>query len=613
MVGPNGAGKSTILAALNLFFSHTNLLHSQTKSATIDDFHNHDTTNPIKITVTFADLNAAARDALAAYVRQDRLSVTAVAEFDPDTRRVTVAHYGQRLGVDRFRECFEHLESGTAANAKDEFRKLRDEFPELPDSKTKETIRQALLEYERTHQEKCTLIPSADNFYGFEGDGKLSPFIQWVYVPAVKDAAEEASEGKNTALGKLLERTVRQHTKLASDFADLHSRASAEFSEIINRNQGDLDALASRLRDRLQSWSQPGIDLSIKWSADPARSVTLAQPTGYVQTRDGDFSGTLDRMGHGLQRSYLFAILHELADVESGHGPTLVLGIEEPELYQHPPQARHLAETLKRMSDSNNQVLLTTHSPLFVRGEDCECVRMVSRAHDPATNPVRWLDKTALKTRLDAVMEKPSAKSPSGLLAHISQDVQPHLAEMFFTDRVVFVEGPEDVAYIVTYLHCLNKWQDFRRHGGHIVPVYCKSNLLRPAALAEAFQIPYFVVFDADSNCPDKWRAIHARDNSQLLALLGQSTLSPFPAMNAIGCNHAVFATTLADCVLSEIGDGADRLRQEATRFEGRHERMPKNAVAISTWLTSAFEAGLKSATLESMCMSLASERWRPS
>jgi hypothetical protein len=547
LVGANGAGKSTILAALNLFFSNSHLLNTASRTPTLDDFHQGDASAPIEITVTFTDLSQQAKTVLADYVRIDTLSVTAVVHMDHDAAKTTVTHFGERRGMDSFRKCFDLTESGSAAEVKAEYSRLQSEYSGLQVYRSKDQARAALLEYERHNPDDCSLIRSKDNFYGFAGDGKLGPFIQWVYIPAVKDAAEEATEGRNTALGKLLQRTVRGKTNLDTEIRTLLSTTQSAYGAIVERNQSDLDNLASRLNTRLESWAHPGVNLAVRWGGDAGRAVQITLPTGYIETRDGDFRGTLESMGHGLQRSYLFAILHELAEVNTEDGPTLALGIEEPELYQHPPQARHLADTLKKLSEGGNQVIITTHSPLFVRGEDCECVRVVSRTGVSRANPIRRLNRDALKSRLDAVLGKPSAQSPKGLVARISQDIQPHLAEMFFAERVVFVEGPEDVAYLLTYLHCLGLWGDFRRSGSHVIPVYGKSNLLRPLAIAENFEIPTFAVFDGDADAECRWRKDHERDNVRLLSFLGQSHLGPFPVTDVVAPNFAVFRTQLAE------------------------------------------------------------------
>jgi hypothetical protein len=63
--------------------------------------------------------------------------------------------------------------------------------------------------------EQCVPIESEDQFYGVSrGKNKLDKYIQWVFIPAVKDAASEQLEARNTALGRLLERTVRSKVSL---------------------------------------------------------------------------------------------------------------------------------------------------------------------------------------------------------------------------------------------------------------------------------------------------------------------------------------------------------------------------------------------------------------
>jgi len=81
-VGANGAGKSTVLAALNVFFREQSSCTDTTK-LTDEDYYCRDTVNPIRITVTFDDLSASAKEELSAYVRQNELVVTAEIVFDP--------------------------------------------------------------------------------------------------------------------------------------------------------------------------------------------------------------------------------------------------------------------------------------------------------------------------------------------------------------------------------------------------------------------------------------------------------------------------------------------------------------------------------------------------
>lgn len=118
--------------------------------------------------------------------------------------------------------------------------------------------------------------------------------------------------------------------------------------------------------------------------SDLNKSVVVQPPVAGIKTGDANFFGSINRMGHGLQRSYLLALLQELAASDGENAPTLLLGVEEPELYQHPPQARHLADVLEALSIENNQILITTHSPIFVKGQGFENVRLVTASGNTA-------------------------------------------------------------------------------------------------------------------------------------------------------------------------------------------------------------------------------------
>ncbi len=97
---------------------------------------------------------------------------------------------------------------------KELFEALEQDDPELAifkGKKTKEAMYKTLREFESERPDQCVLLPSEDHFYGIsKGANRLQKYVQWVFVPAVKDAAEEQSESKNGALGKLLARRFAQ-------------------------------------------------------------------------------------------------------------------------------------------------------------------------------------------------------------------------------------------------------------------------------------------------------------------------------------------------------------------------------------------------------------------
>jgi putative ATP-dependent endonuclease of OLD family len=605
-VGPNGAGKSSILAALNVFFREQSGAPTDINKLTDEDYFTKNTANSVRITVTFDDLNPVAQAELPAYVRQNELVVTAEAVFDTNSGVGIVRHFGQRFGMDAFRHFFEAEKAGAKAGELTPiFETLRQQFPDLPNARSKDDKAEALRTYEGAHPNQCVMIPSEDNFYGVNSTGKLASFVQWVYVPAVKDAGEEGQEGKNTALGKLIARAVRTRTTFEAELETLRTQTLTSYRELLERNQGSLTDISHSLQRRLESWAHPNVRLGMAWLSDPNKSVVLQQPVAGIKTGEGDFLGSLSRMGHGLQRSYLLALLQELAGSEAADAPTLILGCEEPELYQHPPQARHLADVFTELATGNNQILVTTHAPLFVSGDGFENTRLVRRPNPNAGTSVRALTFPNLCARIRAALGEDQHRRIEGLVAKIHQALQPGIAEMFFARVPVLVEGFEDVSYITTELHLANQWSDFRRLGCHLIPVNGKDKLIQPLAIAVELGIPVFVVFDADGDTVRlDHRIKHERDNRALISLLGAAH-NHFPAANVCAGNHAIWQTNLTEVVKADFDANYERLANAARVNYAQEGGLEKNNLFIADWLAAARSENIVSATLGQLCQSI--------
>jgi energy-coupling factor transporter ATP-binding protein EcfA2 len=603
-VGANGAGKSNVLYALNVFFREQGASATDVMKLSEEDYFNKDTSKPIRVTLTFDELNEHAQGDLKDYFRQGELVVTAEAEYDPESGYGQVQHFGQRLGIEEFRRFFEADKAGKKAGELGQiFDELRTRFPGVANARSKDDKASALRAFEAEHPDQCLLIESEDNFYGINSTGKLASFVQWVCVPAVKDAGEEGQESKNTALGKLIARAVRTRINFDDDINALRADTLAKYQELLDRNQAGLSDISQALQRRLADWAHPDVRLGVEWLSDPAKAVQLQQPVAGIKTGEGDFLGSLARMGHGLQRSYLLALLQELADSDAPNAPTLILGCEEPELYQHPPQARHLADVLRELASGNNQVLITTHSPLFVTGEGFEDVRLVRRPNVNAPSTCSWvvLDRICARIR-EAAGGTDTQRPIEGLVAKIHQALQPNIAEMFFSRVPILVEGLEEVAYITTQLHVSGKWHEFRRLGCHLVPVNGKDKLIQPLAIAIELGLPAFVIFDADGDVEkEERRKRHAVDNRTLLALLGIDS-PPFPPAHLWGDNHAVWQTTLTQTIKDDFGPEYSRFTEPARVNYAQEGGLEKNSLFIADWLTAATAGGCVTPTLVRLC-----------
>ena len=468
---------------------------------------------------------------------------------------------------------------------------------------------EALHRYEAAHPEACVLIPSEDLFYGFsKGANRLAKYIQWVFVPAMKDAATEQSEGKHTALGKILSRTLESKIGFEDRLKVLKEKFWQEYQELLNENQAGLSTLSKRLNRKFHEWSHPNSTVRLEWRRDETTALKVEEPIAELIAGDGSFEGCISRFGHGFQRSYLIALLQELAGDRSHKGPRLILACEEPELYQHPPQARHLAEVFQVLSKQNAQVMVCTHSPYFVSGNGFEHVRVIRKCQQTHRSSSKHVPFENLEQKVAEAYGERRTSRP-GAIAKIHQSLQPSINEMLFTPVLILVEGLEDVAYITSHLQLDGLWEDYRRLRCHLVPAAGKSFMVQPLALAKALDIPTFVIFDSDGDeeKPEN-RIRHARDNTALLRLCGFRDHEPFPTETFWHESLVVWDTNLGKTVAADFGtEGWNFYRQAARTEHGNASGLDKNALFIASTLTHACNAGNKSPTLSKLCQGILS------
>lgn len=487
------------------------------------------------------------------------------------------------------------------------YKKIRSKYSELPQETTKNRMTDALRTHEESHPELSELVPAETQFYGWtRGRNLLDKYIQWVYIPAVKDASIEQEENAKTALGKLLARTVRTKIDFAESLDNLKKVAEEQYTKILEKHKEDLDGLQMSIEKRLQDYSGPRSRLQLRWHYDAKESISIRDPMARADIGDGDFMGEIARSGHGLQRIFLVTILHELVGNEQKGGPKLLLGIEEPELYQHPPQAQHLADVLERLSkpENNSQVVVTTHSPYFVSSKSFEQVRMVKKVEGNRISKVSQMTYDKLSSRLSlALSEEPAPVN--NLMARVGQIMMPSQNELFFTSVAVIVEGQEDLAYVSTQLSISGKLSEFKKLGCHFIIAGCKRNLSRLIAIAQEFKIPFFVLFDADGNESNAdTRRQHDKDNSCILNLCGINNVEAFPKEVFWGDNIVIWPTNIKEMVKADFGqskflDAENNVRNQYNLLAGVRD---KNKMLIAYTLNYLHDQSKQSVSLIKLC-----------
>jgi energy-coupling factor transporter ATP-binding protein EcfA2 len=630
-VGPNGAGKSTILCALNIFFRNLESAPTDLSSLVPEDFHLQDTNKPIEIAVTFTELSDEAKADFKEYVRQDRLTISAVAVFDPATGYADVKQYGLRLGMESLKPFFKALGDGVLVkDLQAIFSDLQLADPDLAALKlktTKDAMVSGLHAYEESKPGACVLIPSEDQFYGFSrGANRLAKYVQWVFIPAVKDASDEQSGTKTSALGKLLTRTVSAKSSFGADLESLVSDTRSKYQAILDANQSALDGISVSLEKHLTEWAHPEASLKVVWENDPVKAVNVAPPLAGVVAGESGFEGKLARLGHGFQRSFLLALLQELAQTDDQNAPTLLLGCEEPELYQHPPQARHLSSVFESLSGQNAQIIVTSHSPYFVSGQHFESIRLVNRTGNATSSKISAYPISELAKRYAEVTGEP-LRTGLGATVKLHQALQPSLAEMFFTQKLVLVEGLEDIAYIHAWFVVADKWNEFRKSGVHVVASNGKSELIRPAIIATELGISTMAVFDADGDKITKKdvtgtvvdntsvRLCNEKENRALARIFGGDETNLFPSgvlwFDRLVVWPSDFGSILKNEFQISLGPQGDaqfeHIQNQARVDAGNAGGLEKNTMYIGFLLERLVAAKASSPSLEKLAQKILS------
>ena len=597
LVGRNGSGKSTFLKALEIFYDPS-------ARVTAEDFYAEDTTRNIEIAVTFDGLSQESKKLFAPYIENNTLSVVRV--FAEPQGKKSGTYHGLRLQNPEFQQIRQ------AGGNRDITRKYNEvkkdpQYASLPTVRSAADAQTALLDWERENPERCKRIRDDGQFFGFTqvGQGYLGRFTKFIHVPAVRDAQDDATENRGSCVTEIMDLVVRSVLASRPDVTTFKERTQVEYRTIMNpANLSELSDLGQSLSATLKSYV-PDANVVLRWTE--FADIQIPMPEAEVRLQEDDYESSVERTGHGLQRALILTMLQHLVaaresdfqspELESQSGsehqtnntqlPSLILAIEEPELYQHPSRQRHLASVLLQLATgaipgvaANTQVIYTTHSPLFVGLHHFDQIRVLRKTSQSSGKPkATRLEAASLAAVADELWRATGAKGPpfksDTLLPRLRAILTPWMSEGFFADTVVLVEGEDDRAALLGIAHSMGR--DFDSHGIAVIPCFGKSNLDRPLVIFRQLGIPIYVVWDGDFGGADA----KPDSNRYLLRLLGHPE-EDWPNFVADSC--ACFKYNLETALEEEVGsEQFDQLlaTAQAEFGIGKKTQALKNAAVI--------------------------------
>ena len=169
--------------------------------------------------------------------------------------------------------------------------------------------------------------------------------IDFYFIPAIRTESEAL---------RVVESLIDKQLSTLEKNSDYIAAKSA----IEKLQQGVLDKISKQLISPLREFlpSVKGVQINLKESSYRG----LAHHRADIMIDDGTPT-LLQQKGDGIKSLTALAMLN----IPISHDRMSVIAIEEPESHLHPGGARQLYETINALS-ANHQVVLTTHSPLFV-------------------------------------------------------------------------------------------------------------------------------------------------------------------------------------------------------------------------------------------------------
>lgn len=504
LIGENNAGKSSVLLALSLFINGSTL--------TSHDFY--DNCENITIDILFSDIRSG--DLLRLTTEQGERIKGII--YDGTMHLVRIYDTNGKSSLkckrllpndNRLNSTYigELLQGKRGAAIKDA---LIQEFPEHASHFNEITTitlakeKAEVIAQEVLNEHKSLQVDDLPT--GIENSIKnLLP--EPIFITAVKDFKDDVKHKESTSFGRLMGILLgliesdhsfqNAWTALDALYNSLNKISGTDGTNKDNRLE-QIKNVEDKVTQILNG-NFPGVGIEIK-----IPKIDLKQLLSNAQLIiDDGVPGNIESKGDGLKRAVTYSLLRAYVELKKDKQRTTEIGgsastdgtsipqpylflFEEPELYLHPSAQRILFDALATLSSSENQVFLTTHSPIFFSPESTGSFIRLKKAAQADGKPCSKIDSINLVSDL-------AAKDVFQILCFENN------AAAFFADHVLLVEGDCDQIYLKGIAKLLKNEWDFDARNIPVIRMDGKSNVKRFREFFKRFNTKVSVVLDADA------------------------------------------------------------------------------------------------------------------
>ena len=391
--------------------------------------------------------------------------------------------------------------------------------------------------------------PNQSNIYAYE-HGKLSSNLFYgaknisqaklggvVYIPEVSKPDETLKLSGPSPFRDMVNFVMKRAVLQSVTYKELEAafeKFNLEFKKERSRDGFSVDSLTDAINKSIASW---GIRFGVDVNTIRPEEIVKNLLTHFIEDQNlPDQRVNLTEYGQGLQRHLIYTLIRlsvsfaaPRPEKKRDFSPELVLLLfEEPEAFLHPSQQNRLNWDLRALAvQDGQQVLITTHSPLFV-SKSIRDLPAIVRFHKPSSEThafqvteacVRGLtdanlglyklfcDKLA-DPCVDATLKKEIRTKDMG---HDSPQTSAKLEEeglryflwlnaerasLFFARHVLICEGATEKV-LLDYL-VDTRWQDLADKHIYFLDAMGKYNVHRYIGLLSELGIEHSALMDKD-------------------------------------------------------------------------------------------------------------------
>jgi hypothetical protein len=509
LIGENNSGKSSFLQALSLFFSGSKLAASY--------FFNE--SEPIRIAVTIENISEADlarlaeehRTRIAGIVKSGRLVLVRTYSTDGKSALLynTLTPTDARFSVDNIAALVKGQRAGQAFVGK-----VVQEFPEIDGvvdtAMNKDAVKQKI-------QELADSLPddqktAADQPLPTGIDKSIEPMLpDPIYIPAVKDLADDIKTTESTPFGKILaillpavEAKLPEAQKLFEELNSKLNRIQQPDGSVVDGRLDEVKLIESTVEKYVrESFADVALCITI-----PPPELKTVFSSARIYVNDG-VDGLIDSKGDGLRRATVFSILRSYVELKAKLAPppataeeaapaaeaaqpqvepapaSYLLLFEEPELFLH-PKAQYILFDALRVFAKDHHVLVTTHSPMFFGPGATETFIKLRKVSDAAVSVKPF-------TQVQPVnLSDMNSKDQFQIICFENNNAA------FFADTVVLVEGDSDYLLMPHIAKTLDPSWDVAQVPVHFARITGKGNIRRYREFFARFGVRVPVIADLD-------------------------------------------------------------------------------------------------------------------